>query len=185
MRYFDDMLRILRLDDGLWAELSRDPRVMRYAVANVLVLGLIYGVSALYFSQRLLVAKGFSPEATNLNAAMVVLVGASVAFLMHGALALFTWVFCRGIGGAAAFLPLYLSMGAAVLALWPAAPAVALLQSGGRGVPLVLYLAASVGYGLAAQYPAVRRASGLSHPRMVAAGIFTLFYIGCFLYLWL
>ena len=71
MRYFDDMLRILRLDDGLWAELSRDPRVMRYAVANVLVLGLIYGVSALYFSQRLLVAKGFSPEATNLNAAIL------------------------------------------------------------------------------------------------------------------
>ena len=111
--------------------------------------------------------------------------GASVAFLMHGGLALFTWVFCRGIGGAVVFLHLYLSMGAAVLALWPAAPAVALLQSGGRGVPLVLYLAASVGYGLAAQYPAVRRASGLSHPRMVAAGIFTLFYIGCFLYLWL
>lgn len=185
MRYFDDMLRALRLDDALWAELTRDRRVLRYAVANVLVLGLVYGASALWFSQRMLAARGLAPEATTLNPVLVVLVGASVAFLMHGGLALFTWVFCRGIGGATAFLPLYLGMGAAAVALWPAAPAVALLQSGGRGAPLFVYLAAAVGYGLAAQYPAVRRASGLSHLRMAAAGAFTLFYIGCFLYLWL
>ena len=185
MRYFDDMLRILRLDDGLWSELARDRRVLRYAVINVLVLGLVYGASALGASQSLLAARGLAPGTTTLNPVLVVMVGGSVAFLMHGGLALFTWVFCRGIGGAPVFLPLYLSMGAAAVALWPAAPAVALLQSGNRQAPLIVYLVIALVYGLAVQYPAVRRASGLSHLRMAAAGIFTLFYIGCFLYLWL
>ena len=185
MAYFHDMMRVLRLDAGLWAGLARHPRILRYAVANVLILGLVYAGSALVFIQRLLASRGLPAAEAHVNPLMVMMVGASVAFLMHGGAALFTWVFCRGIGGATPFLPLYLSMGAAAVALWPAAPAVALLQTGARSAPLAVYLAAAIGYGLAAQYPAVRQAAGLSHTRMAAAGAFTLFYIGCFLYLWL
>ena len=185
MAYFQDMIRVLQLDTSLWVALARHPRILRYAVANVLILGLVYAGSAVYFSQRLLASRGLPVGAAQFNPLMVLMVGASVAFLMHGGAALFTWVFCRGIGGATLFLPLYLSMGTAAVALWPAAPAVALLQTGVRSAALAVYLAAAIGYGLAAQYPAVRQAAGLSHTRMAAAGAFTLFYVGCFLYLWL
>lgn len=185
IEYIRDMLAVLRLDAAVWPEMAARGRTLRYTVANVLVLGLIYGASAVYFSQWLLATRGVTPEAARFNPLMVLLVGASVAFLMHGGGALFVWVFSRGIGGGTALMPLYLNVGAAAVALWPAAPAVALLQTGVRAPGLVPYLLIALGYGLVALYPAVRHASGLSHLRMTVAGVVTLFYVGCLLYLWL
>jgi len=178
MSYVKDMIAVLRLNAGVWTDLSRSGRVLPYTVANVLILGLIYGLSVLVLGRRLL-----EPGAS-FNPFMVMMVGVSVAFLVHAGAALYIWMFCRGIGGTTAFLPVYLSVGAGSAGLWFAAPAVALVQSGVRGGPLWVYLAASLLYALAVLYPGVRHASGLSAVKMAAAAVLTVVFVGCFLYLW-
>jgi hypothetical protein len=176
--YFNDMTAVLRLDAEVWPRLGQSRRALHYTVANVLSLGLIYGLSVLVFGRRLL-----DPGAT-FNPLLIMMVGISVAFLVHGGAALYIWMFCRGIGGTAAFFPFYLHVGVAAIGFWFAAPAVALAQTGARGPALWLYLAASFFYALAVLYPAVRQAAALSNRRMAIAAVLTLIFVGCLLYLW-
>jgi hypothetical protein len=178
MTYINDMICALRLEAEIWERIGRSPKALHYTVANVLLLGLIYGLSVLVCGRRLL-----APGAS-FNPVLILMVGVSVAFLMHGGLSLYIWMFCRGIGGTTTFLPFYLNTGVAAIGSWPAAPALALAQTGVRGGLPSLYLVASVLYALAVLYPAVRQASALSRGRMAAAAVLTLVFVGCLLYLW-
>jgi hypothetical protein len=175
--YFNDMAAVSRLDAEVWVRIGQSRRALHYTVANVLSLGLIYGLSVLVFGRRLL-----DPGAT-FNPLLIMMVGISVAFLAHGGAALYIWMFCRGIGGTAAFFPFYLHVGVAAIGFWFAAPAVALAQTGARGPALGLYLAAGFFYALAVLYSAVRSAA-LSNRRMAIAAVLTLIFVGCLLYLW-
>lgn len=178
MNYLNDMLAALRLEPGVWPRIGPSRKALHYTVANVLGLGLIYGFSVLTFGRRML-----DPGATY-NPVLIMMVGVSVAFLVHGGAALYIWMFCRGIGGATAFFPFYLHVGVAAIGFWFAAPAVALAQTGARGVPLQVYLVVSLCYALAVLYPAVRQAASLSNRRMAVAAVLTLVFVGCLLYLW-
>jgi hypothetical protein len=178
MNYINDMISVLRLEAGIWARIGRSNRALHYTVANILILGLIYGLSVLVLGRRLL-----APDAS-FNPVLIMMVGVSVAFLMHGGTSLYIWMFCRGIGGTTAFLPFYLNTGVAGIGFWLAAPALALAQTGVRGGVPSLYLVASVLYALAVLYPAVHQASALSRGRMAVAAVLTLVFVGCLLYLW-
>ena len=182
MPYLDDMKRLLRLDETVYAELATRQRALRYTVVNVALLGLIYGFATLMFSRQMLARSG-APE-VHYNALLIVMVGISVAFLMHGATALFIWVFCRALGGCPQFMPPYLNLGAAAIAVWPLAPLVALRQVMPPTVIVWAATLAAAGYALAAGYTAVRAVAGLSRGKMALCAVATLFYAGCFLYLW-
>lgn len=182
MAYLDDMKRLLGLDGTVFAEFGAGNRALRYTVLNVSLLGLIYGTATLYFSRQVLAQSGVANG--HYNALVVVMVGLSVAFLMHGAAALFVWVFCRALGGCPDFLPPYLNLGAAAIALWPLAPLVARLQAFPPNPVIWAATLAAAAYALAAGYTAVQAAAGLSRGKMVLCGLATLGYIACFLYLW-
>jgi len=181
MSYLDDMKRLLRLDGGAYADIMNRQRSLRYTVINVMVLGLIYGAASLYFSSEVLARSGVSDSPY--NAMLVVMVGVSVAFLVHGAAALFIWVFCRALGGCPQFLPPYLNLGAAAIAAWPLAPFAARLQVAPNVLSGAAALVAAV-YALSVGYTAVQAAAGLSRGKMLVCAIATLIYAGCFLYLW-
>ncbi|MFZ7127968.1 MAG: hypothetical protein ACOWWM_17560 [Desulfobacterales bacterium] len=183
MRYFSDMARLLMLDGRVYDELLARDHSIRYCVFNIVVLGLIYGVSSLYFARRVLANSGM--ENMYFSPVMVLLIGVSTAFLMHGGAALFVWVFCRGIGGCPMFMPPYLNLGVASIALWPVAPALAAFQAGAAGVPLTIYGLVTAAYAAAAGYVAIHKASGLTQLKMAIAAVATLVYIACFLYLWM
>ena len=176
------MKRLLRMDAGIYGELMKRNLTLRFSVINVAVLGLIYALASLHFSQQVLAQSGVSGG--SYNSLLVIMVGISVAFLIHGAAALFIWVFCRALGGCVAFMPPYLNLGIAAIALWPLAPLVALQQAGpGDGVIRAITLAAAV-YALAVGYQAIQASAGLSRYKMMLCAVATLFYVGCFLYLW-
>ena len=115
---------------------------------------------------------------------MILMVGASVAFLMHAGAALFIWVFCRGIGGNQFFSPVYMGMGAAAIAFWPVAPGLAAVQAGFMGPFLSVFTLAASLHAAAVVYITVREVTGLSHLKMSIASVVTIIYIGCFMYLW-
>ena len=182
MNYFRHMRRILSLDASVYTEIPST--ALRYCVINVTVVGLIYGISAVRFSERILAQTG-SPAIGNFNPLVVVMAGASIAFLLHGGAALFFWVFCRGIGGRPTFLPLYLNMGIVAISYWPLAPVAAAYQSGGVGPAGHLYTIIAAAYALAVTFIAVKLSSGLSHVKALLAIAGCIIYIGCFLYLWI
>ena len=182
MAYLDDMKRLLRLDSTVYAAFGAGNRALHYTVVNVAVLGLIYGTATLYFSRQVLAQSGAGSG--HYNALVVVMVGLSLAFLMHGAAALFIWVFCRALGGCPQFLPPYLNFGAAAIALWPLAPLVARLQAAPPNPVLWTATLAAAAYALGVGYVAVQAAAGLSRGKMLLCGLATLGYIACFLYLW-
>ena len=182
MNYFRHMRRVLWLDPSVYTEISS--AALRYCVVNVTVLGLIYGIAAVRFSGRLLAQTG-SPVTGSFNPLVVMLAGASIAFLLHGGAALFVWVFCRGIGGRPAFLPLYLNMGIAAISYWPLAPVTAAYQSGGTSPAGHLYAIIAAAYALAVTFIAVKQSSGLSHVKALLAIAACIIYICCFLYLWI
>ncbi|BBO76399.1 hypothetical protein DSCW_38160 [Desulfosarcina widdelii] len=183
MDYLRHMMRILKLDATVYDELAAGGLPMRYCMINVTVLGLIYGLASTQFAKQLLAAK--PDAAVAFNPLMILMVGISIAFFMHGGLSLFVWVFCRGIGGNPQFMPTYLYIGMSALALWPLAPAVSAFQAGLTGGALNGYAAAAVLYGAAVIFVAVKAASQLSPVKMTLAALATMVYIGCFLYLWL
>ena len=183
MNYYRNILRILQLDSTVYKELFAAKLALSYCIFSVAVLGLIYGISSFYFSKALLA--GTTPVAVSLNPALIIFVGISVAFLMHGGLALFVWVFCRGIGGNPQFLNPYINLGIAGIALWPLAPAVSAIQAGFSGILLYGYTIVASIYALVVCFVAVKEASNLSFMKMTIAVTATMIYIGCFLYLWL
>lgn len=183
MNYFQHMMRVLRLDGTVFTTLAPTRLPMRYCMINVTVLGLIYGVASIQFAKEFLSRQ--PGAAVSFNPLMILMVGISIAFFMHGGLSLFVWVFCRGMGGNVQFMAPYLYIGTAAIALWPLAPAVSALQTGASGAALTLYTAVSAFYGASVIFIAVRAASGLSPVKMTLAAVATVVYVGCFLYLWL
>lgn len=182
MAYVNDLNRVMRLDGRIYAEMMERGRSLRYSVINVAVLGLIYGFASLHFSSEVLARSGVADG--HINGVLVVMVGVSVAFLLQGATALFIWVFCRALGGCPHFMPPYLNLGIAAAALWPLAPLVAMIQVGASDTVIQVIALAMVAYGLAVGYVAVQAAASLSRPKMILCAVATVFYIGCFLYLW-
>ena len=183
MEYLRHMTRILKLDATVYGELAAGALPMRYCMINVTALGVIYGLASIQFAKQLLAAQ--PDAAAAFNPLMILMVGVSIAFFMHGGLGLFVWVFCRGIGGSPQFMPTYLNIGMAAIALWPLAPAVSAFQVGLSGVALSVYTVAAALYGAAVIFVAVKAASQLSPVKMTLAALATVVYIGCFLYLWL
>lgn len=183
MNYFQHMLRVLRLDGTVYRAMALTQLPMRYCLINVTVLGMIYGLSSIQFARQFLARQ---PEAAvAFNPLMILMVGISLAFFMHGGLSLFVWVFCRGIGGNPQFMPAYLYIGVGAIALWPLAPAVSALQAGASGAVLTAYSTIATLYGAAVIFVAVKDASRLSPVKMTLAAVATIVYVGCFLYLWL
>ena len=183
MGYGQHMLRVLKLDGTVFKTVARTRLAMRYCMINVTALGLIYGVASIQFAEAFLA--GQQDGVVSFNPLMILMAGLSIAFFMHGGLALFVWVFCRGIGGNEQFMPIYLTIGMAAIGLWPLAPAVSALQSGASGAALTGYVLAATVYGASVLFVAVKAASGLSRIRMALAALATVAYVGCFLYLWL
>ena len=110
---------------------------------NVSLLGLIYGAATIRFAEAMLARQ--PDAAVSFNPLMILMVGLSIAFFMHGGLALFIWVFCRGIGGSVQFMPTYLYIeqpplpSGRWLRWWPP------LQAGASGpLPTVCALAAAI-----------------------------------------
>jgi hypothetical protein len=183
MHYIQHMSRILKLDGDVFKALAATHLPMRYCMINVTLVGLIYGTASVHFANVILGGRAGAEGSFNLL--MLLLVGISLAFIMHGGLALFVWVFCRGIGGNPYFLPVYLFIGTAAIALWPLAPAVSALQTGVAGMGVTAYAAVAASYGAAVILVAVKAASGLSWAKMSLAAAATVVYVGCFLYLWM
>ena len=182
MTYLSAMLQLLTLRSEVYARIAGAGRTLRYCVVNVSLLGLLYGASAFYLS-------GFALEGAagpvRVNPLMILMAGMSVAFLMHGGAALFFWVFSRGIGGNPLFMPIYLNLGIAALALFPLAPALAALQAGVRSGGVLVYTTVGTIYAAAVLYVAMRQAANLAHWKMALAVAAAVIYIGCFLYLWM
>ncbi len=182
--YPNHMLRLLSLNGGAIREIFKSGLALPYCSANILILGLFYGISAIYFSQLVLAPHGVHASGAGFNPLLILLVGGAVAFLMHGAAALFLWVFCRGIGGNSRFSPIYMGLGAAAIVCWPLSPGLAALQAGYLGTPLAIFTLGAALNAAAVIYVAIRTVSGLSHLKMSIAALVTLIYIGSFMYLW-
>lgn len=183
MDYLKQMGRILRLDGTGLAEPAGSGRIMRYCMVNVTLLGLIYGIASIHFAGLMLARQ--SGAAVSFNPLMLLMVGVSMAFILHGGLALFVWVFCRALGGGSHFLPVYMHLGAAAVALWPLALLAPALQAGVAGTACATAAGAAVIYGASVLFVAVKVASGFSWMRMTLAAAATLIYVACFLYLWM
>ncbi|WP_299978447.1 hypothetical protein [Desulfobacula sp.] len=181
MNYFNPMIRLLQFDIAPIKKL--DIKQLQYScIINVAMLGLIYGFSAFFFSEIILVEKGF--DASSFNALKIIVAGIPVVFLMHASAALFVWVFLKAIGGKANFILSYFNMGAASISLWPLAPFVAALQTGSQ-MPLMIGLAICFSlYGFAVNVLLIKETFQLSRVKMFIATSVTIIYIGCFLYLW-
>ncbi|MFP4347147.1 MAG: hypothetical protein ACOCWY_05435 [Thermodesulfobacteriota bacterium] len=177
------MKRILRLEGSGFDEMMNSGLALRYCMVNVAILGLVYGGSAIHLSKRLLTQGTINT--LSFNPIFILTAGVGLAFLMHGGIALFIWVFCRGAGGCRQFMPPYLNIGAASIALWPLAPALAAYQIVRPGVFLIAYMILFAIYGGMVEYVGVHRASGLSTLKMAIVAVVTVIYIGCFLYLWI
>jgi hypothetical protein len=184
MGYIQHMIRILRFEEAVYREIiTKDKQSLVYSAVNVGMFGLIYGFSAIYFS-RYLLAPGDVEPLPFLIRLTLVLMGISVSFLIHGGMALFAWVFCRGFGGSTLFLPIYLALGIAWIAFWPLAPTLAALQvkvTGGLFYPI---LGAAAALAVTVVFHALKSASGLSLVRMLVVEVVIFVYIGCFMYLW-
>ncbi|MBU1566938.1 MAG: hypothetical protein KJ630_15100 [Proteobacteria bacterium] len=184
MDYFQRMLRILRFDEAVYREVIMQNKLsLAYTAINVAMFGLIYGFSATYFSQYILEPGDTDPLSFHIRLTLV-LMGISVSFLIHGGMALFAWVFCRGFGGSTLFLPIYLALGMAWISFWPLAPALAALQvklTGGLFFPII---SAVLAFALTVVFHALKSASGLSQVRMLIVFAVIIVYICSFMYLW-
>lgn len=183
MNYLQHMLQVLKLDGTVYRAIAPTQLPMRYCLINVTVLGMIYGLSSIQFAREFLARQ--PDTAVAFNPLMILMVGISLAFFMHGGLSLFVWVFCRGVGGNPQFMPAYLYIGVSAIALWPLAPAVSALQAGASNAVLTGYAFMATVYGAAVIFMAVKDASRLSPLKMTLAAVATVVYVGCFLYLWL
>ena len=183
MKYVEHMIQVLKMDSTVYQVLASIRLPLRYAMINVTLLGLIYGVASIQFATALLARQ--PGAAASFNPLMIFMAGLSIAFFMHGGLSLFVWVFCRGMGGNEQFMPTYLAIGIAAIGLWPLAPALSAFQSGAFGAVLAGYVMVATLYGASVIVVAVRAASGLSTVKMALAAAATVGYVGCFLYLWL
>lgn len=174
MSYPAAMIRLFRLDPSGVRQLPGN-HLPWICICHVSLLGLIYGSTAAWISRDLLAGQGLFKLS---------LAGIPVAFLMHAGAVLFIWVFLKALGGNAAFLTVYFTIGVAAISLWPLAPFLALLQVQSPGpVVLTAFILTGV-YGLVVTAKTIQCAFDLSTIRMVIALSAAVIYIGCFIYLW-
>ena len=190
------MKRILKMDQQAYADINTAGLTQRYCLTNLMALGLLYGLASVYFTRHLIANANGST--ISFSPLMVLLAGVVITFLLHGAAALFIWVFCRAIGGTTQLRPYYLNLGVAALAFIPLAPALAAYQISRAAKSLAglehftatsgllqAYVLLTAGYGLAVAYAAMHQASNLTNLKMAVASTVTVIYVGCLLYLWL
>lgn len=182
MHYLTSMGNILAFNTRLLSDGISVKRLQTYCIINVLILGLIYGCSAAYFSRTVMADNGL--EAASINLIKIIVAGVPVAFLMHAGAALFVWVFLRAIGGKADFLMSYFHMGVGAIALWCLAPFVAALQIGATAPVIQAVTIVFALYAFSVIVAVTREAFQLSGIKMTIATLVTVSYIGCFLYLW-
>ncbi len=173
MTYTAAMFRLLKLDPSGVRQLSAT-RLPWICICHVCLLGLIYGGTAAWVSRELLSGQGLF---------RLIVAGIPVAFLMHAGATLFIWVFLKALGGNAAFLTAYFTLGVAAISLWPLAPFLAMLQSG-AGPVAAAGSVITAAYSLAVHIRALQNAFGISLARMILVMTAAIIYIGCFLYLW-
>lgn len=184
MGYIQHMIRILRFEEAVYREvITQNKLSLAYTAVNVAVFGLIYGFSAIHFSRYLLDPGADDPLSFHIRVTLV-LMGISVSFLIHGGMALFAWVFCRGFGGSTMFMPIYLALGMAWISFWPLAPALAAFQVNMTGGVFYTFSCAASAFALTIVFHALKSASGLTRFRMLVVQIVIFVYIGCFMYLW-
>jgi len=181
MTYCNTMIRLLKFDP-IPVKRMNLKQLQYYCIINVIVLGLIYGGAAAFFSQIVLIENGF--DSASFNGLKIMVAGIPVAFLMHAGASLFVWVFFSAIGGKSNFLLSYFHMGVAAVSLWPLAPFIAALQTGNRAlIPICLTIIFSL-YAFSVTVLLMRESFRLSRAKIVIATSITVLYIGCFLYLW-
>ncbi len=184
MNYIQHMIRVLKFQEDVYREIITNNKLsLWYTSINVSILGIIYGLSSIHFS-RYILSHEISEDLSSQIKLMIVLIGVSLSFLIHGALSLFVWVFSRGFGGSTFFLPVYLALGIAYISLWPLAPALAAFQVKIGGTITHFYSLAAILYGVAVMFHAIKSASGLPFNRMLVVIAVVIIYIGCFMYLW-
>ena len=183
MPYLSPICRLLMFDAGPMHTLTIRQR-QYVCMVNVAVLGLLYGLSAAFFSHLFLLGQG-GPAAGTVSLVKVAAAGLPAAFLMHGGAALFAWVFLKAAGGKADFITAYFDMGVAAISLWLLAPVAAALQVGITAPWLPISGSCLALYGAAVNVAVLKKTFYLSSARMAVAASVTAIYIGCFLYLWI
>lgn len=181
MTYFNAMIQLLQFNITPMKQLDMK-QLQYFCIINMIILGLIYGFSAFFFSKLVLVEKGF--DASSFNALKIIIAGIPIAFLIHASAALFVWVFLKAIGGKADFILSYFNIGAASISLWALAPFIAALQISNR-TPLMMGLTICFSlYGFAVNVVLIKATFQLSRVKMFIATSVSIIYIGSFLYLW-
>jgi hypothetical protein len=184
MVYLNSMGRLLRQEFPVYEALHRLGRSRRYALLNLVVLGLAYATASLFFGlESLVLATGEPLHWSTILA--VEIGGVATVFLLHFGAALLTWVFSRGLGPSASFVLVYRHLGLASLTLWPAALGLAARQAGSGHLGWQLLVGAFSTLALLTVYTALKAATGFSVPKTLAALALALVYIGGVLYLWL
>lgn len=184
MNYFKHMLRVCRYDESVYKEvITNDKLSLWYTSINLSVLGIFYSVFSIYFSSYIL-ENTHKSDLTLSSKLMVLMMGISLTFLLHGSLSLFVWAFTRGFGGSTLFMPIYLAAGMASVVLWPLAPALSAFKTGLAGSLTYIYMLFYTLYALGVFFHAVKSASGLPFTRMLIVTAVIIIYIGCFMYLW-
>ena len=181
MNYLKAMKNVLGLNPAFLQKNSSLKALQTYSIVNVLVLGLIYGSSAAFFSRFIMADLGLSSSA---NITKIIIAGIPVAFLVHAGASLFIWVFLKGAGGKADFLSAYFYIGTASVSFWLLAPILALFQAGQPSLPVMILASVLVLYAFFVNVKIIQMVFRLSSIRMAFATSITLIYISCFMYLW-
>ena len=182
MNYLNTMGNVLSFTPFQLTNEHQLKRLQYYCIINVLILGVVYGCSAAFFSGMVLAERGVAD--TGVNFIKIILAGIPTAFFMHAGASLFIWVFLKAMGGKSDFMTSYFHIGVASISLWPLAPFVAILQLGNHSGLLVLFSGIFCAYAFAVNINIIKQAFRLSALRMALATSVTLVYITCFLYLW-
>jgi hypothetical protein len=185
INYFGAMWHVLRLEEKIYQDISARGLSVRYAMMNVSVLGILYGLFSLYFLGSESLEKAAEPSGIIIVQSIVMIGGVLVAFLLHLGLAFLLWSFGRGVGGKTRFLTTYFNVGVAVVPLWVAVPGLAALHAGWRGPNVYLCTVIPGIYALASFFVATKSTFGLSYGRTVLGMAMMLVFLVSFLYLWL
>lgn len=185
MNYFNDMWRVLKIDETIYKDIHTRGLTIRYAMINVFILGVLYGLFSLYFADRELFRDFPDPSSVFVTEAIIVGTGILVAFLVHLGAAFLFWTFCRAMRGEIRFIPTYFILGVAIAPLWLAVPGLTALHAGWRTIPVSLYVGFTGLYAFASLFVAAKSVFGYSYKTMfIAMAMMLVFTIG-FLGLWL
>jgi len=185
MGYFEAMWHVLRIEEKSYRDINSWGLAARYATINVFILGVLYGLSFLYFLGSESLQGIADPSGIIFVKFIVIAVGVLVAFLLHLGAAFLFWSFGRGVGGEARFLLVYFNLGVAVVPLWLAVPGLTALHAGWRGPMLYLYAIITGIYAFSSFFVATKSVFGLSHRKTLLAIAMMFIFLVSFLYLWL